>query len=133
MSTNSLIQQQHDIIRRTRSTVSDYERAKANAEARLKREKEGAEATRRSDLAKAGTEIAAIRQAMKSTQDAINSNKWQDKVAGGIPSASSGAAMGVGSAQQLTQCRSTAELTSGKIFDFLKKDRARSDAFVNHG
>ncbi len=64
MSTTTLIQQQHEIIRRSRSTINEYEKAKADtearfkqtkldAEARFKREKEAVEAARRNASSKA--------------------------------------------------------------------------------
>jgi ABC-type multidrug transport system fused ATPase/permease subunit len=116
MTTNSLIQKQHEIIQRSYRTMYDYERAKTEADARFKREKETAEA--------AGREISSatveeIRKLAKSTEDAIKVAKLQSKMSGGIagfpPTATSEHELLL----QISQCRSIAEQASKNIRDFL--------------
>ncbi|HZU01362.1 MAG TPA: hypothetical protein VFA10_16960 [Ktedonobacteraceae bacterium] len=127
MSTNTIIQQQHSIIQRSYSTMDDYERSKADAEAQYEREKETLEGTWKHDRDEADALINAIRQVMKTTQDAISGTGWQDKVGGGIPRSSPITLEAFDLFQQMTQCRSTAELISNKIIDFLKKHSTRSE------
>src|SRR5438105_381261 len=107
MSANSLIQKQHEIIQRSHNIINEFERGKADVEARFKRDKETAESIWRRD--KGATEAAwkreketternwnslrteaenairSIRNAGKPVQNALSKTKWQDKLSSGTP------------------------------------------------
>lgn len=129
MST-SIIIQQHSIIQRSYSTINDYNSSKAEAEARLKREKEAIEGTWKRARDEASASINATRQAMRTAQDAIKKTEWRDKVGGDIPGPPPIVPAKLDFVQQMTQCQSTAELTCSRILDFLKKESTHDDNVI---
>jgi hypothetical protein len=124
MPTNPIIQQQHTIIQRSFSIIQNYERAKIENEARFKSEKEAIELNRRNN---ADEQLAAIHQSVQATQEAINKSRWRNKMAGGIPSVPPMSPSKADSAQQMSQYRSTVELMSKQIHDFLKDELRQAD------
>ncbi len=108
MSTNNLLQQQREIILRSRSIIDDYERKKSDVETRVKQENETAESTWNREKGiieeawkhdketiennwnrtrtQADSALQAVRNSVQSAQDVLKTAKWQDELAGGIPS-----------------------------------------------
>lgn len=124
MASSPTIQEQHTIIQRSFSIMQNYERAKTANEARFKSEKEAIELSRRNN---ADEQLTAIHQSMQATQEAINKSKWRNKMAGGIPSAPPIPPSQTDFAQQMSQYRSTAELMSKQICDFLKEELQQAE------
>ena len=133
MPTKNLVQQQREIIQRSYSLVNDYNQKKAEADARLSREKEAAQA-----VASVNPEnsLAAIRQAVKSAQDAISKSKLLNKVGKGVSSFSMQNINGLDFAQQIAQCQTEAERASKRIpsiqaMEFERKETGRKLLYQN--
>jgi hypothetical protein len=120
MSTNSLIQQQRDFIRRSRSVINDYERTKADAEARLKREKDAAEGAWEQARTEADLEIEVIRQTMNQVQNALDGSKWSNRIKGGTPKPFSTASTSTDYNSQFASYKLRVTSAGDQITKFLK-------------
>lgn len=128
MTTITLVNKQHEIVQRSYRVMNDYERAKGDADARFKREKETAEAAGRVN---SGATVEEIRKLAQSVQDSINTYNLQDKVIGGTPSFFPLLNNVTEITQQMAKCRSTAKDASNRMNAFLAKEKERANDQVD--
>ncbi len=116
--TNPVIQEQHKLLRQFLNTKGAYEKAKQEAQNRLKHETEIAEKTWKKAKDAAEAELDQIQQVLSSAQTALSNSLWKDNVNGGTPQRVI-STTGVDVNQAIDGCRSTAYQSFQEITNFL--------------